>query len=64
VGYFLLAFSTSAYLPGGSFTFKLGNDPEPKQQQVEQKHKKGGPPAHAPANGYRLKDNRKAKLSK
>ncbi len=50
-----VGFFNSSVLAGGSFTFKLGNDPEPKQQQVKQKHKKAGPPAHAPAHGYRAK---------
>ena len=42
-------------IAGGSFTFKWGKDQEPEQHQVKNKKKKGGPPAHAPAHGYRAK---------
>ena len=53
---FLVLFNSTA-LDGGSFTIKWGKDTEPEQHQVKnnQKHKKGGPPSHAPAHGYRAK---------
>ncbi len=55
--FLVTAFFSSSGFAGGSFTFKWGKDTEPEQQQVKQKnkHKKGGPPAHAPAHGYRAK---------
>ncbi len=51
----LVVFFNSYTLAGGSFTFNWGKDQEPDQQQVEHGKKKGGPPAHAPAHGYRAK---------
>ena len=53
----LVIFSSSIVFAGGSFTFKWGKNSESGQQQVQSKskHKKGGPPAHAPAHGYRAK---------
>ena len=53
----LFCFLTSNACAGGSFTFKWNNDTDAEQQQVKHKskHKKGGPPAHAPAHGYRAK---------
>ena len=53
--FILVVFFNSSVLAGGSFTIKWGKDPEPEQHQVKQKQKKGGPPAHAPAHGYRAK---------
>ncbi len=50
-----VVFFNSSVLAGGSFTFKWGKDTEPEQHQVKHKQKKGGPPAHAPAHGYRAK---------
>jgi hypothetical protein len=50
----VVVFNSSA-IAGGSFTFKWGKDSEPEQHQVKHKKKKGGPPAHAPAHGYRAK---------
>ena len=54
---FLVTFLNSSVFAGGSFTFKWGKDTESEQQQVKNKskQKKGGPPAHAPAHGYRAK---------
>ena len=48
--------SSNAYA-GGGFSIKWGKDNNAEQQQVEHKSKKkkGGPPAHAPAHGYRAK---------
>jgi len=53
----LIIFFNSTAFAGGSFTFKWGKDTESEQQQVKNKpkQKKGGPPAHAPAHGYRAK---------
>jgi len=51
----LVVVFNSSVLAGSSFTFKWGKDSEPEQHQVKQKQKKGGPPAHAPAHGYRAK---------
>ena len=53
--FILVAFFNSSVVAGGSFTFKWGKDQEPEQHQVNHKKKKGGPPAHAPAHGYRSK---------
>ena len=51
----LIVFFNTSVLAGGSFTFKWGKDTKPEQHHVKHKHKKGGPPAHAPAHGYRAK---------
>jgi len=51
----LVVFFNTSLLAGGSFTLKWGKNSEPAQQQAKQDHKKGGPPAHAPAHGYRAK---------
>ena len=53
--FFLAAFFNNSVLAGGGFTFKWGKDSEGEQQQVKANHKKGGPPSHAPAHGYRAK---------
>ena len=50
----VVTFNSSA-IAEGSFTFKWGKDQQPEQHQVKHKKKKGGPPAHAPAHGYRAK---------
>jgi hypothetical protein len=57
VVFFMVGFLTGNGFAGGSFSFKWGNDTNTEQQQVESKSKpkKGGPPAHAPAHGYRAK---------
>ena len=53
----MVGFLTSSVFADGSFSFKWGKDTDTEQQQVENKSKsrKGGPPAHAPAHGYRAK---------
>jgi hypothetical protein len=52
----LIVFFHSNLHAGSSFTIKWGKDSsEPAQQQVQQNNKKGGPPAHAKAHGYRAK---------
>ena len=51
----LVVFFSNTASAGGSFTIKWGKDQESEPQQVKPKKKKGGPPAHAPAHGYRAK---------
>lgn len=54
----LVAFFSSTVFAGGSFSVKWGKDKQSENNQVNftNKHKKkGGPPAHAPAYGYRAK---------
>jgi hypothetical protein len=53
----VVCFLSSNAFAGGSFSIKWGNDTDAEQQQVKNKSKKkkGGPPAHAPAHGYRAK---------
>jgi len=53
----LVIFFSSLVFAGGSFSLKLGKETKSEQQQVENKYKqkKSGPPAHAPAHGYRAK---------
>ncbi len=54
----LVIFFNSTAFAGGSFSFKWGKDKVPENNQVKHtyKHKKkGGPPPHAPAHGYRAK---------
>ena len=54
----LVVFFSSTVLAGGSFSVKWGKDKQPENNRVNytNKHKKkGGPPAHAPAHGYRAK---------
>ena len=53
----LIIFFNNTAFAGGSFTFKWGKTTESEQQQVKNKskQKRGGPPAHAPAHGYRAK---------
>ena len=53
--FILFIFLSSSAIAGGSFTFKWGKDQQPEQHQVKNKKKNGGPPAHAPAHGYRAK---------
>ena len=57
VVFFVVGFLTGNGFAGGSFSFKWGNDTNTEQQQVQSKSKpkKGGPPDHAPAHGYRAK---------
>ena len=51
----VVSFFNSTAIAGGSFSIKWGKDSESEQHQVKQKKRKGGPPAHAPAHGYRAK---------
>jgi hypothetical protein len=54
ISFLIIGFSFNVYA-GGSISIKWGKDPEPENTQVATKHKKQGPPAHAPAHGYRAK---------
>jgi hypothetical protein len=53
----VVCFLSSNAFAGGSFSIKWGDDTKAEQQQVKNKSKKQkvGPPAHAPAHGYRAK---------
>ena len=53
--FILIAIFDSSALAGDITTFKSGDDSKPKQQQVKHRPKNGGPPAQAPAHGYRAK---------
>ena len=55
LAFILAAFFSSSAIAGGSFTFKWGKDQAPEKHQAKYKQEKGGPPAHAPAHGYRAK---------
>lgn len=50
----MIIFSACA-ADAGSIGVKWGNDNGSEQHKVKQKHKGNGPPAHAPAHGYRAK---------
>ena len=56
ISVFVGVMSTNGFA-GGSFSVSWGKDSQPEQPQVKHKHKhkKSGPPAHAPAHGYRAK---------
>ena len=51
----LVVFFISSALAGDSATLISGNELEPEKHQVKHRQKNGGPPAYAPANGYRAK---------
>ena len=53
----MVGFLSGSVFADGSFSFKWGKDTEAEPQQAKNisKPKKGGPPAHAPAHGYRAK---------
>ena len=53
--FILVVFFNTSLQADGSFTLKWGKDSEPAQQQAKQDQKNVGPPAHAPAHGYRAK---------
>lgn len=52
--FFLISFSTNIFADG-SVTIKWGKDSSVEQTSGSGKNKKNGPPAHAPAHGYRAK---------
>jgi hypothetical protein len=53
IGIFIIGFNGNVF--GGSITIKVGKGSESDSAPVAKKHKKQGPPAHAPAHGYRAK---------
>jgi hypothetical protein len=53
IGIFTVVFNSSVL--GGSISIKWGKDSDSDNSQEVKKHKKQGPPAHAPAYGYRAK---------
>ncbi len=52
--FYITSLSTIVFA-AGQVTIKWGNDTSHEQNTSYKKHKKGGPPAHAPAHGYRAK---------
>ncbi len=54
IGFFIFSFNGNAFA-GGSIGIKWGKGSDSDQPKSVKKHKKGGPPAHAPAHGYRAK---------
>lgn len=54
IGYFICAFGSTGFA-GGSISVKWGKDEGAASQQDGYTQKKGGPPPHAPAHGYRAK---------
>ena len=53
IAFFIIAFNGHVF--GGSISIKWGKGSESDNASVAKKHKKQGPPAHAPAHGYRAK---------
>jgi hypothetical protein len=54
VGFFFVSFSTDV-VAGSSFSIQWGKGSKSDDRGVAKKQKKQGPPAHAPAHGYRAK---------
>ena len=54
IGFFFASFSTDVFA-GGSISIQWGKGSGSDNREVVKKHKKQGPPAHAPAHGYRAK---------
>jgi hypothetical protein len=55
IGLLIVGFSSSSFA-GGAVSVQWGNDPKPDCEDGGGKYKKkGGPPPHAPAHGYRAK---------
>ena len=54
IGFFVLSVSTLAWA-GGSFSIRWGQGSNSENQPAANELKKGGPPDHAPAHGYRAK---------
>ena len=56
IGFLIVGFSSSS-IAGGAVSVQWGNDPKLDCEDGGGKYKKkGGPPPHAPAHGYRAKD--------
>jgi hypothetical protein len=54
IGFFIVSLSTDVFA-GGSISIQWGKGSGSDNPEVSKKHKKQGPPAHAPAHGYRAK---------
>ena len=54
IGVFIVSLSPDLFA-GGSLSIQLGKGSKSDNREVAKKHKKQGPPAHAPAHGYRAK---------
>ena len=54
VGFFIIGFNSNVF-SGGSISVQWGKGTESDSPAVVKKGKKQGPPAHAPAYGYRAK---------
>ena len=54
IGFFIISLSSNV-LAGGSINIQWGKGSGSGNNEKAHKHKKGGPPAHAPAHGYRAK---------
>ena len=54
IGFFIIAFNGNGFA-GGSISIQFGKGSDSGNAPVAEKHKKQGPPAHAPAHGYRAK---------
>ncbi len=54
IGVFIVSLSPDLFA-GGSFSVQWGKGSESDNREVAKKHKKQGPPAHAPAHVYRAK---------
>ena len=54
IGLFIISLGSTAFA-GGSFSIQWGKGSESGNYENGQKHKKGSPPPHAPAHGYRAK---------
>ena len=54
IGFFIIAFNSNVFA-GGSISIQWGKGTESDNTPVAEKHKNQGPPAHAPAHGYRAK---------
>ncbi len=54
IGFFIFSFNSNVFA-GGGISIQWGKGADSGQPKSVKKHKKGGPPAHAPAHGYRAK---------
>jgi hypothetical protein len=54
IGFFMVSLGADVFA-GGSINIQWGKGSDSDNRQVSKKHEKQGPPAHAPAHGYRAK---------
>ena len=54
IGFFIFSFNSNIFA-GGSISIQWGKGSDSDQPKSVKNHKKGSPPAHAPAHGYRAK---------